>query len=104
MIRAKVTQHIVSVFAQANNYYTKSLVWLGLHAPNARWQWADNSTYNYANWSPGGETNCGSVGGDCYVAMSIVNGTNFGKWTGYSWMFASDENGEPIICVKPPYY
>lgn len=107
-LRAKATRHVFSAFAQENNLLGTSVVWLGLHAPNARWQWADNSTYNYANWSPNGETNCGSIGGDCYVAMSIVNGTNFGTWTGYSWGGPDAPNGyngwEPAVCVKPAYY
>lgn len=85
-----------------------SAAWIGLHAPNAHWQWADNSTYNYANWSPDGETNCASIGSDCYVAMSLVNGTTFGQWTGYSREGPDDYSGytgwEPIICVRSAYY
>ncbi|KAH7711503.1 C-type lectin domain family 10 member A-like, partial [Aphelenchoides avenae] len=92
-----------AVFAQAHNYYSLTAVWLGLHVLDGLWHWADNSTFNYANWAPGGETNCMGIGRDCYVVMSIVNGTNFGKWTGYSAGYAPPDRLEPIICTRPAF-
>lgn len=103
----KNVKYIRSVFAQAsNNIYGTTAVWLGLHNPGgwAGWQWVDNSTYNYANWTPDGETNCGISGGDCHALMSTVNGTGFGKWTGYVGGGPDYEGYETVICVRPALY
>lgn len=71
--------------------------WIALHAPNGRWEWIDGTPFNYANWAPGGEANCGDKTKDCHVGI-LVN-SDYGKWWGYN----QDANDQ-FVCSRPANY
>jgi hypothetical protein len=101
-IHSAVQNRDVTDFAVAQGYVNNNL-WIGLHAPNGRWKWTDNSTYNYANWQPNGQNGgCAQVGWDCWVALSAYNNTQYGKSYG-QWVGFNSATLHVICTIQPNY-